>query len=56
MSEIKTLDWGLPIRSEADYQTALFRIDRLWGADPATKEGQALDALVSAVEEWERVR
>jgi antitoxin component HigA of HigAB toxin-antitoxin module len=32
-----------PIRSEADYETALEEIEALWEAEPGTAEGARLD-------------
>ena len=42
-----------PIRSEADYDTALTAIDRLMGAAPDTPERDELEALVILVEAYE---
>jgi HTH-type transcriptional regulator / antitoxin HigA len=47
MSKIK------PIRSEADYDAALARIDTLMGAEPGTPEGDELDVLADLVEHYE---
>ncbi len=43
-----------PIRSEADYDEALHRVEALWGSASATPEGDELDVLVSLVEAYER--
>jgi|SRR5271165_4713860 len=43
-----------PIRSEADYETALRRIESLWGTAPGTAEGDELDVLATLVEAYER--
>jgi HTH-type transcriptional regulator/antitoxin HigA len=41
------------IRTEADYETALARIDRLMDAEPGTPEGDELDVLTDLVEHYE---
>lgn len=43
-----------PIRTEADYETALARIDELMGAEPGSPKGSELDALVDLVDLYER--
>ena len=42
-----------PIRTEADYETALARIDELMGAEPGSPEGCELDVLVDLVDLFE---
>ena len=42
-----------PIRIEADYKTALARIDELMGAKPGSPEGRELDVLVNLVDLYE---
>ena len=42
-----------PIRTEADYETALARIDDLMDAKPGTPEGRELDVLVDLVALYE---
>ena len=42
-----------PIRTEADYETALARIDELMDAEPGSPEGRELDVLVDLVELYE---
>ena len=42
-----------PIRTEAGYETALAEIDRLWGAEYGSPEGDTLDVLVTLVEAYE---
>ncbi len=42
-----------PIRSEADYDAALKRIDALMGAKPESAEGGELDVLVTLVDAYE---
>jgi HTH-type transcriptional regulator/antitoxin HigA len=43
-----------PIKSEADYNAALAEIDRLWGAEPNTDEGDKLDVLLTLVDAYEQ--
>lgn len=42
-----------PIRTEADYEAALARIDVLMNAEPGTPEGEELDVLADLVELYE---
>ena len=42
-----------PIRSEADYEQALAEIERLWGAESGTTEGDRLDVLATLVDAYE---
>ena len=42
-----------PIRTEADYEAALRRIEALWGAAQGTPEGDNLDVLATLVESYE---
>ena len=42
-----------PIRTEADYEQALSRIDELMGSEHGSTEGEELDLLVTLVESWE---
>jgi antitoxin component HigA of HigAB toxin-antitoxin module len=42
------------IRSEADYEAALRRIETLWGASAGTSDGDELDVLVTLTEAYER--
>jgi HTH-type transcriptional regulator/antitoxin HigA len=42
-----------PIRTEADYETALEKIDRLMDAEADTAEGDRFDILVTLVEAYE---
>ena len=41
------------IRTEADYQAALGRIEQIWDAPDGTPESDELDALVDLVERYE---
>lgn len=42
-----------PIRSETDYEAAITEIERLWGAEPGTDDGDKLDILATLVEKYE---
>lgn len=42
-----------PIRTEANYEAALARIDALMDAEPGTPEGEELDVLTDLVEHYE---
>jgi HTH-type transcriptional regulator/antitoxin HigA len=43
-----------PIRTKADHEAALREIERLWGADEGTSEGDRLDVLATLVEVYEQ--
>jgi HTH-type transcriptional regulator/antitoxin HigA len=43
-----------PIKSEADHETALREIERLWGAAEGTPEGDRLEVLATLVEAYEQ--
>jgi HTH-type transcriptional regulator / antitoxin HigA len=43
-----------PIRSEADHDVALRRVEDLWGSTSGTAEGDELDVLVPLIEAYER--
>lgn len=43
-----------PIRTGADYETALTRIDELMDAEPGSPEGREFDVLVDIVDLYER--
>lgn len=45
-----------PIRSDLELETALKRIDELWGAKPGTAKGDELDVLTLLVEKYEDER
>lgn len=42
-----------PIRTEQDYESAMARIDELWGADIGSANGDELEVLVTLVEAYE---
>lgn len=42
-----------PIKTEADYSAALVEIERLWGAEIDTPEGDRLDVLITLVDAYE---
>ena len=42
-----------PVRTEADYETALARLDELMDAEPGSREGRELDVLVDLVDLYE---
>jgi len=42
-----------PIKTETDYQEALKEIDRIFDAEPGTREGDRLDVLTTLVEAYE---
>lgn len=42
-----------PIKNEQDYNTAIGRIEELWGAEKDTPQGDELDLLVTLVESYE---
>ena len=45
-----------PIRTKADYRSALTEIETLMAAEPDTFEGERLDVLVTLVEAYENRR
>ena len=42
-----------PIRTEADYEAALEEVERLWGAEPGTPDGDRFEVLFTLVEAYE---
>jgi HTH-type transcriptional regulator/antitoxin HigA len=42
-----------PIRTKADYRAALKEVERLWDADPGTRDGDRVDVLVTLIEAYE---
>ena len=43
-----------PVKTEADYEQALQRVEELWGAEPGSTQGDELDLLVALIEAYER--
>lgn len=43
-----------PIKSDADYDAALAEIERLWGTEPNTANGDKLDVLLMLVDAYEK--
>lgn len=43
-----------PIRTEADYEHALHRVEELWGSAQGTSKGDELDVLATLIEAYER--
>src|SRR5947209_2241408 len=42
-----------PIRTERDYEAALKKVERLWGAKDGTREGDRLDVLATLIDAYE---
>ncbi len=42
-----------PIRTEADYESVLKEVERLWGAEPGTPDGDRFEVLFTLVEAYE---
>ena len=42
-----------PIRTEADYEAALSEVERLWGSEPGTPDGDRFEVLFTLVEAYE---
>ncbi|HNT54203.1 MAG TPA: hypothetical protein PKG95_05785 [Anaerolineaceae bacterium] len=42
-----------PIRSEADYEASLKKVEKLMNAQPGTPDGDLLDVLVTLIEAYE---
>ena len=42
-----------PIRTETDYEKALARVDKLWGARKGTPSGDELEVWVTLIEAYE---
>ena len=42
-----------PIRSRADHEAALAEVERLWGANAGTPEGDRLDVLATLIDAYE---
>ncbi|MEN4043053.1 MAG: hypothetical protein ROW52_08625 [Anaerolineaceae bacterium] len=45
-----------PIRTEADYEAALAEVERLWGAEPGTPDGDRFEVLFTLVEAYEETQ
>ena len=43
-----------PIKTEADHAAALREVERLWGADEGTAEGDRLEVLTTLVDAYEQ--
>lgn len=44
-----------PIKTEADYSAALAEVERLWGAEENTEDGDKLDILITLVDAYEKI-
>ena len=42
-----------PIKNEKDYDNALAEVEKLWGADEGTEDGDKLDILLVLVDDYE---
>jgi|SRR5579883_1753224 len=42
-----------PIRTKAQYRAALSEVERLWEAEPGTREGDRVEVLVTLIEAYE---
>jgi HTH-type transcriptional regulator/antitoxin HigA len=42
-----------PIRTEEDYEVALKEVEKLWGAEPGTLDGDRFEVLFTLVEAYE---
>ena len=42
-----------PIRTKRDYEVALKKVERLWGAKDGTREGDRLDVLATLIDAYE---
>lgn len=42
-----------PIKTKADYRTALKEVERFWEAEPGTADGDRVDVLVTLIEAFE---
>ena len=42
-----------PLKTEADYECALAKIEKLWGAEANTPAGDTLDVLLTLVDAYE---
>jgi HTH-type transcriptional regulator/antitoxin HigA len=46
----------VPIKTEADYEAALRKVEALWDADPGAPEGDMLELLTTLIERYEAKR
>ena len=44
-----------PIKTEQDYDKALAEIEKFWGADEGTENGNKLDILLILVDDYEKI-
>jgi HTH-type transcriptional regulator/antitoxin HigA len=44
-----------PIRTDADYETAMAQVEQLWGARSGTPDGDRLDVLATLIDAYEAV-
>jgi HTH-type transcriptional regulator/antitoxin HigA len=44
-----------PIKTEADYDSALAYIEKIWGSPEGTEEGDELDVLLVLVDDYEKI-
>ena len=42
-----------PIRTEADYEAALAEVERTWGSEPGTPDGDRFEVIFTLVEAYE---
>jgi HTH-type transcriptional regulator/antitoxin HigA len=42
-----------PIRTKADYRRTLREVERLWDAEPGTRDGDRADVLTTLIEDYE---
>ncbi|QUS39620.1 helix-turn-helix domain-containing protein [Tardiphaga alba] len=42
-----------PIRSESDHEAAMAEVERLWGAESGTPDGDRLDLLITLIDAYE---
>jgi HTH-type transcriptional regulator/antitoxin HigA len=45
-----------PIRTKRDYEIALKKVEKLWGAKSGTREGDQLDVLATLIDAYEAAR
>src|SRR5271170_3660747 len=42
-----------PIRTDADYRAALEEVERIWDAEPGTRDGDVVEVLSTLIEAYE---